>query len=44
MSTMTVQEGDGLCYVCKRVLAIGPAPILANQSWPPVDANIVYKK
>jgi hypothetical protein len=43
MSAMTVQEGEGLCYVCRHVLCVGPAPVLPNQSWPPSNARIVYK-
>lgn len=33
---------ESICYICKRILSIGPALISNNSMWPPGEAEITY--
>ena len=35
-------ETRQLCHPCRRILSVGPSPILAGQSWPSPDAPIQF--
>lgn len=33
---------DDACFACRKVLAVGPCPIIVGQEWPGKDAEIIY--
>ncbi|KAJ3311902.1 hypothetical protein HDV04_003510 [Boothiomyces sp. JEL0838] len=35
-------DDESHCFVCRKVLAVGPHPIKSGEPWPPADAKILY--
>jgi hypothetical protein len=39
----SVTEAEDLCFVCREIVSVGPAPIRNGMEWPPIQAPVLYK-